>query len=45
LSRCGREETPANVEDEALIALSIEDLITSLGCVLEGTASNVDDAS
>src|SRR5437773_1009471 len=27
LSRCGREETPANVEDEALIALSIEDLI------------------
>ena len=32
------------VEDEALIAFLIEDLVTSFGCVLAGTASNVNDA-
>ena len=32
------------VEDEALISLLIEDLVTSFGCVLAGTASNVNDA-
>ena len=32
------------VEDEALISLLIEDLVTSLGCALAGTASNVSEA-
>ena len=32
------------VEDEAFISLMIEDLVTSFGCVLAGTASTVDEA-
>src|SRR5882724_8750265 len=32
------------VEDEALISLLIEDLVTSLGCILAGTASTVNEA-
>ena len=32
------------VEDEVFTALLIEDLVTSLGCVLAGTASTVNEA-
>lgn len=32
------------VEDEALIAMMIEDMILELGCILQATASNVREA-
>ena len=32
------------VEDEAMLALSLEDMLRDLGCVVAGTAAKLDDA-
>jgi CheY-like chemotaxis protein len=32
------------VEDESMLALSLEDMLRDLGCVVAGTAAKIDDA-
>jgi DNA-binding response OmpR family regulator len=32
------------VEDEAMLSLSLEDMLRDLGCVVAGTAAKIDDA-
>jgi DNA-binding response OmpR family regulator len=32
------------VEDEAMLSLSLEDMLRDLGCVIAGTAAKIDDA-